>query len=284
MAKFLVPLVMLLSPALAAVPAEGREPVKPVSGNAQAQAWVDLAWAALDQEMWLPNIDEAIASLEKALALDPENPEILVEIADEYYQRGDQMPRASDGDYRARAAWFLKGLAAAEKALALRESAGAHYWAAVNLAASCENRGRFRQAMIFPTLDEHTDWIQEHDRLYKYGAVARFWSRVVTRVPDVVVRMVGEDPNRVQAALDEAVRAEPRFVDNYVYQAEFYEHQGRRQDALAALRRVFAMDPEDFPEERAYNRYAQRKARSCWREWTGQEAPRPGDGGKERAP
>jgi len=252
---------------------EGREPAKPVSENPQAQVWVDRAWATLDEEMTLPRIDEAIESLEKALALDPDNPEILVELADEYYQRGDQMPRVSKEDYRARAATFRKGLQTAEKALAIREDAGAHYWAAVNLAASCEDQGRLRQVMIFPRLDAHMDWIQARDRHYKYGAIARFWSRVVTRVPGVVVKMVGEDPNRVFSALEEAIRTEPRFLDNYVYKAEFYHHMGRPEDALEVLSLVLRMDPDVFPSERAYNRYAQRKAVRYWRDWTGKEYP-----------
>ncbi len=271
---FVVLILLVLGGAL---PAEGREPAKPVSGNPEAQVWVDRAWAALDQEMSLLQIDEAIACLEKALALDPDNPEILVELSDEYYQRGDQMPRESKEDFRARAVYFNKGLSTAEKALEIREDAGAHYWAAVNLAASCEDRGRLRQAMIFPRLNRHSEWVQAHDRHYKYGAIARFWSRVVTRIPGVVVKMVGEDPNRVFAALEEAIQTEPRFVDNYLYKAEFYDYMGRRGEALDALEFALRMDPEAFPEERAYNRYAQKKAVLYWREWTGKEYPQRND-------
>jgi tetratricopeptide (TPR) repeat protein len=253
--------------------AETREPVKPTSGNAKTQAWVDKAWAALDEEVTLLTIDEAIGCLEKAVALDPANAEILVELADEYYQRGEQMRRDGKQDFDARAAYFVKGRETAERALALRETAGAHYWVAVNLAASFENRSSLRQVTIFPRLDEHMDWIQTNDRSYKYGAISRFWSRVVTRVPGVVVRMVGEDPNRIFEALDEAIRIEPRFVDNYLYKAEFLHHMGRQDDALRVLDQALRMDPEAFPSERAYNRYAQRKAIVYWKEWTGKEYP-----------
>lgn len=252
---------------------EAREPARPTSDNPEAQALLDRAWAALDEELTLPRIDEAIRCLEKALAQDPENPEILVELADEYYQRGEQMPSGSGEDFRARAAYFLKGLETAEKALQIRESAAAHYWVAANLAASCEDRGRLRQAMIFPRLNAHINWIEANDRHYKYGAIARFWSRVVTRIPAVVVRMVGEDPDRIFAALEEAIQSEPRFLDNYVYQAEFLHHMGRREEALEVLGHVLRMDPDAFPEERAYNRYAQEKALRYWKTWSGKEVP-----------
>jgi len=249
--------------------ARAREPVKPVSLVPAAQIEIDRAWAALDYEMTLNEIDEAIRHLEKARDLDPDNPEILVELADESFQRGDQMPRETDAEYEARNVYFARGYEAAQQALALRETAGAHYWVAVNLAAGSENKSLFRRARIFPGLKAHMTWIEKHDRDYKYGAAARFLSKLTTRVPGVLVKMVGEDPSRIFGDLEAAIRAEPRFIDNYVYKAEFYRHMGRDEEALALLDQVLAMDPEAFPQERAYNRYAQRKARALREAWTG---------------
>jgi len=252
---------------------EAREPFKPSSGNPEARQWLDRAWAALDREMTLKEIDEAIACLERALALDPENPEILAELADEYYQRGEQMPRGTEDEVRARAAWFGKGLKAAEASMKIRETAAAHYWSAVNLAAASEHQSVLKRASIFPRLNRHMNWIETHDRHYKYGGIARFWSKVVTRVPQVLVKMVGEDPRRVFAALEEAIQAEPRFLDNYLYQAEFFYHMGKKEEAVEVLDRLLRMDPEALPEERAYNRYAQKKARENRRAWTGRDTP-----------
>jgi tetratricopeptide (TPR) repeat protein len=261
--------LMLLFP----ISAESREPVKPVSPNAQTQEWVDRAWEALDQNMNLPEIDQAIPSLEKATALDPRNPEILVELADEYYQRGDQTPGGTKAEIEARNAWFSKGIEAAGKALSLQETAGAHYWMAVNLAAAAEHASILKRAALFPKLNEHMDWIEHHDRNYKYGGMARFWSRVVIRVPGVVIRMVGEDPKKIFQGLEEAIQTEPRFLDNYVYKAEFYQHMDREQEALGVLDLVLRQDPEALPQERAYNRYAQQKARALWQQWTGKDYP-----------
>jgi len=264
----LLPVAMLL---WLPVAAGAREPAKPVSSNPEARQWVDRAWAALDGEMSTREIDEAVRCLEKALALDPRNPEILVELADEYYQRGDQMPQGTAAEIEPRTAFFEKGLAAAEEAMRIGETAAAHYWMAVNLAAASEHESILKRASIFPKLDKHMDWIEAHDRHYKYGGIARFWSKVVTRVPGVLVRMVGEDPRRIFQALEEAIQSEPRFLDNYLYQAEFFHHLGRQEEAIDVLDRLLRMDPEAFPEERAYNRYAQKKARQDWKEWTGRE-------------
>ena len=255
------------------ISAQARETKKPGSMDPQAQQWVDQAWTALDYEMNIEQIDKAIYCLEKAAALDPENDEILVELSDEYYQRGNQMPRSTDAEYDTRNVFFEKGCDAARKALGIRETPGAHYWIAVNLAAGSENKNVFRRAAIFPKLDKHMDWIEENDRNYKYGAVVRFWSRVVTRVPGVLIKIAGQDPNRIFHELEEAIKIQPHFLDNYLYKAEFYHHMDRKKEALDVLDQMLRMDPEAFPQERAYNRYAQRMGRKFWKEWTGKTYP-----------
>lgn len=250
-----------------------RETKKPGSENPEAQEWVDMAWSSLEYEMNIDQIDRAIECLEKAVALDPGNQEILVELSDEYYQRGNRMPRGSDAEYDARNVYFKKGLESAREALEIKEAAGAHYWIAVNLAAGSENKSIIRRASIFPKLNKHMDWVEQNDRNYKYGAVVRFWSRVVTSVPGVLIKMVGEDPDRIFHELEEAIRIEPRFLDNYVYKAEFYYHMGRKKEALDVLDQILGMDPEAFPQERAYNLYAQSKGRANWKAWTGKPYP-----------
>lgn len=256
-----------------ASPASAREPKKPVSKNPQAQTLIDQAWAAQDQQMTIKEIDQSIKLFEQALALDPKNDQLLVELADEYYQRGEQLPHVTDADFAARAKWFAKGYAYAKRAMKIKETAAAHYWLAANLASENENANIFSQARMFPEIMGHMKWIEAHDQFYKYGANARFWSRVVSRVPSVVVKMVGQDPNQIYGQLDQAIKSEPRFIDNYVYRAEFLHTQGRDKEALDTLDRALKMNPEAMPEERAYNRYAQRKARAYWKEWSGKEYP-----------
>jgi tetratricopeptide (TPR) repeat protein len=260
--------VILLAPRVSA-----REPKKPVSKNPQAQALIDQSWAAQDQQMTIKEIDQSIKFLEQAVALDPQNEQLLVELADEYYQRGDQLPRGSDANFAARNKWFSKGYATAQKAMKIKESAGAHYWMAANLAAQNENAGIVTQAKMFPELKRHMDWIEAHDKNYKYGAGARFWSRVISRVPGVVVKMVGEDPNRIYGQLQQAIKSAPLFIDNYIYQAEFLHTEGKDKEALDTLDKALKMNPEAMPEERAYNRYAQKKAKAYWKEWSGKEYP-----------
>jgi len=260
--------------ALAFSPAvNAREPKKPLSAKPEAQALMDQAWAGLDEEMSLKTIEQAIVLEEKAVKLDPDNADFLAELADEYWQRGDLMPKTSDADYAARKVWFQKGLDTAGKSLAVKETAAGHYWAATNLAAVNENASILKQASIFLDLAKHMDWIDQNARGYKYGATARFSSEVSVRVPAAVIKLVGQDPNQNYQRLEAAIKTEPRFFQNYTYKAKFQYHQGKKEDALNTLDQVLKLDPNAFPEERAYNKFDQGRARAYWKEWTGKDYP-----------
>jgi len=250
-----------------------REPKKPLSSNPEAQALIDQAWAGLDEEMSLKTIDQAVALEEKAVKADPNNADLLAELADEYWQRGDLMPKNSDADYEARKVYFQKGLDTATRSLAVKETAAGHYWAATNLASVNENASIFKQASIFFDLSKHMDWIDQNAKGYKYGATARFWSEVSVRVPGAVIKIVGQDPNENYERLKNAIATEPRFFQNYTYQAKFLYHQGKKDEALNTLDRVLKMDPNAFPEERAYNKFDQGRARELWKQWTGKDYP-----------
>ncbi len=256
-----------------AMVSEAREPEKATSENPQAQEYIDKAWKAVDKDINMQNVKEAVNYLEKARKLDTDNVEILVELADQYYYRGELMPRETDEDYEARNVWFKKGLEAAEKSLEIKETAAGHYWAAANQAAMNENAGIFTQIRMFPGLMGHMNWIEENDPDYKYGAQARFWSRVASRVPGPVQSAVDMGPEDIYPMLDKAIKNEPRFIDNYVYKAEFMYAMDKKEEALDVLDKALKMDPGAFPKEEAYNKYAQDRAREHWKEWTGKEYP-----------
>jgi len=264
---------MILIIAAFSVVAHAREPQKPLSQNPQAQTLIDQAWAGLDQEMSLKTIDQAIALDEKAVALDPKNADLLAELADEYWQRGDLMPKKNNADYDARKVYFQKGLDIANKSLAIKETAAGHYWNATNLASTDENAGIFKQASIFLEVSRHMDWIDLNAKGYKYGATARFWSEVSVRVPGIVIRIVGKDPNENYQKLEDAIKTQPGFLQNYRYKANFQHHQGKKEDALNTLDQMLKMDPNAFPPERAYNQFDQGRARELWKEWTGKDYP-----------
>lgn len=259
--------------ALFASSAYSREPVKPQSKNLEAQKYIDKAWDAVAVDLTIKNIDIAISALKKAEELDPKNIEILVALADEYWQRGDLMPKGNDEEWDARNHYFNKGKEAAEKALAIKESAGGHYWYCANLASSYENRSVFAQAGIFLDLKKHMEWIENNEVGYLYGGYARFWGQVLARIPDIVVKLTGQDPNEVYEKLENAIKIEPRYLLNYVDQGQFLHRMGEDEKALDALKKAIETKPEIFPEELAKNKHAKKRALGHWKEFTGKEYP-----------
>lgn len=246
---------------------------KPKSANLEAQKLIDQALALVKNEMNIQTFDQAIVILEKALKLDPNNPDLMIELANYYWQRGDQMPKATAQDFEARNVYFNKGKAYAEQALKLKECAGAYYWYSANLASSYQNRSVLAQAKLFPTIKKNTDWIDQHDPHYFYGGGARLWSKVVAEVPDALLKMGLADPEDVYRALNDAIKFEPRYLLNYVYKANFCWRMGRKDEALKELDYVLRADPNIFPEELAKNRLAQKEARESWKQFTGKDWP-----------
>jgi tetratricopeptide (TPR) repeat protein len=264
-----ITLIAFLSPILG----EAREPQKPHSSNAEAQAYIDKAWSALDQDMTINEIDVAIKYLEKAVKLDPQNDLLLCELAGEYFQRGYQMPADNKSQIEAMNDFFKRGYETAQKANSIRESAGSHGWSAANLGALKQHSNFISQAAILPEMNTHLDWITQNDKDYKYGLVTRFWTGIMTRAPDMILDMLGEDPEGVFQDLLKAIEKEPRYVENYIYLAEFYHSVNKKDEALKWLQKGLSIDLENFPEERAYNRFGHKKAKIFWKEWTGKEYP-----------
>jgi tetratricopeptide (TPR) repeat protein len=248
-----------------------REPVKPGSGNPEAQALIDKAWKAVEIDLTTQTADEAIKYYEHALKLDPDNPEMMVALADECWQRGDQMPRETDHEFDARNVYFEKGLEYAKKALEIKESAGAHYWYCANLASSYESRSAFAQAGIFLDLNRRMEWIQENEITYLYGGYARFWGQVLSRVPGLVIKLTGEDPDRVYAELENAIKIEPGYLLNYTYQGEFLHRMGKEEESLEALKKAIEKEPGVLPKELAKNKLAKKRALEDWKEFTGNQ-------------
>ncbi len=252
---------------------DAREPKKAQSNSPKAQDLIDKAWKALENEMNLKKIDEAIAYLENAVSLDPANDEILVELSSAYYHRGEQMSNGSLVENDVRFIYFQKGYETALKAITIKETAGAHFSLATNLACTKENTGLFNKLALFPTINKHMNWVMGNDKNYKYGAAARFWSGTLSQMPDIIVRMAGKKPEKVYLDIDNAIDSEPRFLTNYLFKAKLYHSKGKKEKALDLLEQALKMDLEIFPEERAYNRYAQQKAIKYWTEWTGKTYP-----------
>ncbi len=247
---------------------------KPVSKNPEAQKLIDQAWALDHTDSNAQLYKQCMDLIEKADKLDPNNPAILTELSRYYWNYGDSLPKVTKEQHKMLEGIYGKGVAAAEKSLALKEDSGNHYWWAVNKSASLEFSGKIAQATAFLSIKKHSDWVQDHDPTYYYGAIGRLWSEILVRVPKVVVEIVRWNVQEAVDDINNAIKEEPRYLDNYCYKARFfwkyYEDKG---EALKDLDYELKQDPNILPGELSANKVSQRDARELWKQITGKDYP-----------
>lgn len=273
-ARFCVRLMVAILAMVAALPALAGGLAKPVSQKPEAQKLIDKAWALYRSDSSAEIYAQCISLMEQADKIDPNNHTILIDISRYYWNYGDNLPKKTPEQQKKLEKIYGQGIAAAEKSLKLKETAAGHYWLAVNKAASLEFSSIMAQAAAFPSIYSHSQYVTNHDPLYYYGAVGRLWSEILCRVPKKVVELVRWDVNEAVAEIDKAIKAEPRYLDNYLYKARFFfVYFGNKAEALKLLDYELKQPPEIFPDEVTANRVSQRKARELWKQITGKDYP-----------
>lgn len=258
-------IICLCSPLLRAQVANPRAEADKLHGQALAM---------LKNNLDNKTITQALALLEKAAELDPKNEEVWIEIAWRYWMLGDDMPQQSSEEKEARLKLFEKGMAAAQKAMALNpRSVGGLYWYTVNMAAAGEMRGILASLSMAGTLFGNMSRVDRRDPYYLYGATRRFGSEVFVRVPAWLTEQFGFKPEYVEEDLQMNIEKWPNYFDNYVFLARVYLWEKERDKALKMLEFVLSHDAASMPEEKAENVRQQATARRMWKEITGKEYP-----------
>lgn len=247
---------------------------KPKSNKPEAQKLIDQAWALYKADSSAETYKKCISLMEEADKLDPNNPDILTDIARYYWNYGDNLPKQTPEQKKLITGVYAKGMAAAEKSLKLKETVGGHYWYAVNRAAGLEFNSIVAQAAGFPIIYKHSQYVSKNDPQYWYGTYGRLWSEILVRVPKKAVELVNWDVQEAVAEIDRTIKIEPRFLDNYVYKARFlHVYFAKNDEALKLLDYVLKQDPNILPEEVTANKVAQRDARDLWKKITGKDYP-----------
>ena len=240
----------------------------------QADKLSGQAMAMLKDSLDNNTITQALVLLEKAAQLDPKNEQTWTQIAWRYWMLGDDLPKSSGDEKEARLKLFEKGMAAAQKAMALNpRSVGGLYWYTVNMAAAGEMRGILSSLGMAGTLFGNMSRVDRRDPYYLYGATRRFGSEVFVRVPTWLTEQFGFKPEYIEEDLQMNIEKWPNYFDNYVFIARVYLWEKNQPKALDALDYVLSHDPAGMPEERAENLRQQQTARRLWKEITGKEHP-----------
>jgi tetratricopeptide (TPR) repeat protein len=247
---------------------------KPTSENPEAQKLIDQAWNLDKTKAGADVYKQCYELIEKADQLDPNNHEILTELARYYWNYGDNLPKETKDQQKKLEDLYEKGMDTAEKSMDIKETVDNHYWYAVNKAASLEFSSIISQAAGFPSIYKHSQYVTDHDPEYYYGASGRLWSEILVRVPKVVVEMVGWDVQEAVDDISDSIQKEPRYLENYVYKARFvYGYFDKKDEALELCDQVLKADPSALPEEVTANKVAQDNARELWKKITGKDYP-----------
>jgi len=249
--------------------------VKAASKNPEAQKLIDKAWALEATDSNAGIFKQCMDLIEQTNKLDSGNPAILAELARYYWEYGDNLPKATKEQQKVLEGIYGKGLAYAEQSVKLKETVGGKYWWCTNRASGLEFSSIFVQAAAFPALKKTSDWVTDQDADYFYGAPGRLWSEVLCRVPKIVVKMVGWDVQEAVDQINDAIKAAPGYLDNYVYKARFYHvYFNDDKTALELLDYNLKQDPDTvMPAEVMRNKVSQRDARELWKKITGKDWP-----------
>lgn len=270
---FLAALVFILS-FLMAMPAGAWERKRIICRNPEAQKLADQLYDMLIKEKSQANAKKAIELMEKASQIEPANDQLWIELSGDTWEYFDSLPKAAKPEQDIRLAGFNKGVAAAEKALAIKETAAANFWWACNKASAGEMIGIMKSIPIFPQLMKHSEKCDKMDPDYGIGATARFWSEVIARVPDIAVKAVGMKKEDAVIAIEAQIKKSPQYLNNYLFDARYMLRLNRKEDALKILDVCLKADPKaGKPEWYSENVVTQRDSKKLWKEITGKEYP-----------
>jgi len=239
--------------------------------NPEAQKLADQLYELMSKDVSKKAYGKAIGLMEKAVKIEPDNDELWVELSGDYWEYGDKLPKETAEQKKIRIEWFTKGIEASEKAMEIKKSAGAHFWYATNLAARGEMKGIIQSVPLFPTLVKHMNRCDELDPDYLLGGTARFWSEVITRVPNLALRLAGMSKEAAINDLKNVIKKNPLYFNNRIFYARYLMRLDEKKGAMEQLEFVLSHDPKetDNPTLHSQNIIDQVEARKMWIEITG---------------
>lgn len=152
-------------------------------------------------------------------------------------------------------AYYDRGMKAGKKAMAINpDSVGGTYWYAANFAATGEVKGIVKSMWMLPKLFEYMEKVEKLDKTYDYGAVNRFWTVILIKVPNPILRIAGHSHKEAVELMQEAISFGPGHLTNHLMLAGVYYKLKEKKKAKEKLRWLTQADPDDLPEKSGDNR------------------------------
>ncbi|RMF16862.1 MAG: hypothetical protein D6761_05545 [Candidatus Dadabacteria bacterium] len=254
---------------------------KRVEGNlAQVLADAEAAWISREDP---EKLKEAISLYEQAIAINPNQPEIMARIARAYYFLSDGYTRGDQDEqirlYDLAAQWGERAMATnfefaklvrdegknIEDALsALDESyVPAVYWTASAIGKWARLKGFTTLLAQKNRVKKLMEWVTEKDPDYFYGGPPRYWGAYYSIAPS----FAGGDVELARQKYEESLKIAPDYLGTKVLMADTYATKVQDRDLyVKLLTEVLEADPTVLPDIVPEQKVEQDKAKDMLEE------------------
>ena len=226
---------------------------------AALKAQGDQGWAQRDNQTALL---QAIDAYEKALALSPNDEDLLVRLSNAYYWKGNNLLPQSKKAERMEA--YTQGMDYAQKICDSKaDSPGGNFWFATNKASIGREKGIVKSASYLPELRKRMEIVEKQEPFYFNGGPQRFYSRIITKAPGFLRKSFNYSLEDAEKMLKEAVAKYPNHTMNDLYLGDVYVEMKKpdlaRQHYQKVLDTPFAANPNYAPDMRRDKKIAKKR-------------------------
>lgn len=190
-------------------------------------------------------LDQALAAYDELLKASPDDPALLWRKGRALMRRGEKQARKAEklADYLSAEDLLKRSVELGPK------DAEAHFFYGVTMGRRGETQGILKSLFLIKPIKKEMAEVLRLDP--NHGGAHRVLGEILWQVPG----FAGGDKKKAVAEFEDAVRLSPDYTANYEPLAEAYRKYGRKDDAIAVLKKGLAvtspLDPAAAPDDQA---------------------------------
>ncbi len=185
------------------------------------------------------NLESSIERLETLLKETPEDPALLWRLCRSLVRMGERKDSKKE-----RKSFYKRAKDLAERSIELDpQEPDGHYWLGVAMGRHGESRGILRSLFMIKPLKREMKAVLELDP--RHGGAHHVLGELYRQLPG----FAGGSKKKAVAELELAVEVDPDHTTHYPALAEAYLAVGKKKEAAAVLKRVFAVAAPKDPGE-----------------------------------
>lgn len=193
---------------------------------------------------------QSLAVIERALAAEPNNYQVLWRAARSYYYVGDS------ANAKEKLRYYERGIEAGQRATSQQpDGAEGHFWLGANYGGYSEEKGIIQALQTVKKIRAEMEAVVRLNPSYEDGCAYLALGEIDRQMPG----LLGGSTKRAITYLEQGLRIAPKNMDLKLALAEAYRDAGRRDEARKLLQEILQMPIN--PARAKQNRETQEKAR-----------------------